>query len=108
LTTALLFIKMRFISLLLFGLGASSVAAQGEVRRQGGAKFVELDQRDIAASVLESLLSALKNAAGCSGCEAALTVLKGVAALGDGFFVSTVSEVCVLSKVSTLYVSAIQ
>jgi sphingomyelin phosphodiesterase len=54
-----------------------------------------LESRSLASEIWNDI----KDAAECSACETVLTLLKGVADLGDTVFVDTVTEICKLSGV---------
>nr|UBK24970.1 phospholipase C [Kionochaeta sp.] len=48
-------------------------------------------------SIWDTIWNDIKSAADCTACEAVLTLLKGVAAFGDNFFVEVLTEICDLS-----------
>ncbi|KAE8441924.1 hypothetical protein EG329_004182 [Mollisiaceae sp. DMI_Dod_QoI] len=50
-------------------------------------------KKDLAST----LLADIESAAGCTGCDAVLLVLKGLADLGNTAFVSTITELCKIS-----------
>lgn len=56
-----------------------------------------------SATIVDDILDALKNAVDCTSCKALLTVLKGVAYLGDSTFSDALVTVCQVSQVTIWY-----
>lgn len=56
-----------------------------------------------SATIVNDILNALKNAVDCTSCKALLTVLKGVAYLGDSTFSDALVTICRVSQVTIWY-----
>ena len=104
---------MRLQSLLVGGLVALRTATAGaatvdedasRLSERGASPVVTEDNvYDVleSRSVVSDILNQIKNAATCAGCQGVLTLLKGLALLGDRPFVSTLQEICRVSHVRT-------